>query len=233
MNIKKTLAIALLSIAALSASAQMPVEITGHLIKKRLSPVKLFKVVEGKAVEISSIAPTEKGNFGFLFYPEYEGLYVVGTGTVGSPNDNYKFYFKSGDKLAVNLLDSSYVLTGKLNSKENIVLTQWHDLVFPLEMKAVNFMKVQSTFVDYFPLQEEIVTKTKSFLIGKATGNAKFDKNIQQYMKWDLASYATNFLNTPRSAHPAVEEYSPYYATLKTQDFAKNTTEIYANPWGK
>jgi thiol-disulfide isomerase/thioredoxin len=112
------------------------------------------------------------------------------------------------------------------------VLTQWHDLVFPLEMKAVNFMKVQSTFVDYFPLQEEIVAKTKTFLAGKATGNATFDKNMQKYMAWDLASYATNFLNTPRSAHPAVEEYSPFYATLKAQDFAKNTAEIYANPWG-
>ncbi len=232
MNMKKTLAIALLSLATLSASAQLPVEITGTLIKKYPTPVKLFKVLDGKAVEISNSTPAKNGKFGFIFYPEYEGLYVIGTGTVGSPNDNYKFYFKGGEKLAVNLLDSSYVLTGKLNSKENIVLTQWHDLVFPLEMKAVNFMKVQSTFVDYFPLQEEIVAKTKTFLAGKATGNATFDKNMQKYMAWDLASYATNFLNTPRSAHPAVEEYSPFYATLKAQDFAKNTAEIYANPWG-
>jgi thiol-disulfide isomerase/thioredoxin len=231
-SFKKILAIALLSFATVSASAQLPAEVTGTLIKKYLSPVKLFKVAEGKAVEIASATPSKGGKFGFIFYPEYEGLYVIGTGVPGSPNDNYKFYFKGGDKLAVNLLDSSYVLTGKLNSKENIVLTQWHDLVFPLEMKAVNFMKVQSTFVDYFPLQEEIVAKTKSFLLGKATNNAKFDKNMQRYMDWDLASYATNFINTPRSAHPAVEEYSDFYATLKTQDFAKNTSEVYANPWG-
>jgi thiol-disulfide isomerase/thioredoxin len=232
MNIKKTLAIALLSMATLSVSAQLPVEITGTLIKKYPSPVKLFKVADGKPVEISTSTPTHTGKFGFIFYPEYEGLYVIGTGTVGSPNENYKFYFKGGEKLAVNLLDSSYVLTGKFNSKENIVLTQWHDLVFPLEHKAINFMKNQSTFVDYFPLQEEIVAKTKTFLTGKATGNTKFDKNMQHYMAWDLASYATNFLNTPRSAHPAVEEYSPFYATLDAKNFAQNTAEIYANPWG-
>lgn len=232
MNTKYFFLGAVLSLLSLSVSAQLPVEITGTLVKKRLSPVKLFKVAEGKAVELSTTTPATNGKFGFIFYPEYEGLYVVGTGVPGSPNDNYKFYFKGGDKLAVNLLDSSYVLTGKLNSKENIVLTQWHDLVFPLEMKAVNFMKVQSTFVDYFPQQEEIVAKTKSFLLGKATGNAKFDKNMQRYMAWDLASYASNFLNTPRSAHPAVEEYSDFYATLKTQDFAKNTAEVYGNPWG-
>lgn len=232
MNIKKTLTIALLSMASLSASAQLPVEVTGTLIKKYPAPVKLFKVSEGKPVEISTSTPTANGKFGFIFYPEYEGLYVIGTGTVGSPNDNYKFYFKGGEKLAVNLLDSSYVLTGKLNSKENIVLTQWHDLVFPLEMRAVNFMKIQSTFVDYFPLQEEIVAKTKTFLAGKATGNANFDKNMKTYMAWDLACYASNFLNTPRSAHPAVEEYSPFYATLDAKNFAKNTSEIYSNPWG-
>ncbi|SFG92089.1 TlpA family protein disulfide reductase [Pedobacter insulae] len=222
----------LISFFTFSALAQQPVEITGTLVKKRIIPVKLFKVHEGKAVELASTAPTTNGKFGFIFYPEYEGLYVLGTGTVGSPNDNYKFYFKGGEKLAVNLLDSSYVLTGKLNSKENIVLTQWHDLVFPLEMKAVNFMKVQSTFVDYFPLQEEIVAKAKTFLNGKATGNTKFDANMRKYIAWDLASYATNFINTPRSAHPAVEEYSPFYATLKAEDFAKNTTDVYANPWG-
>lgn len=232
MNLKKSLAIALLSIATLSASAQLPVEITGTLIKKYPTPVKLFKVSEGKVVEISNSTPAKNGKFGFIFYPEYEGLYVVGTGTPGSPNDNYKFYFKGGDKLAVNLLDSSYVLTGKLNSKENTVLTQWHDLVFPLEHKAINFMKTQSTFVDYFPLQEEIVAKTKTFLNGKATGNAKFDKNMQTYMSWDLATYATNLINTPRSAHPAVEEYSPFYATLDAKNFAKNTAQLYAYPWG-
>lgn len=230
--LKKTFAVALLAIGTMSASAQQPVEVTGTVIKKYINPVKLFKVAEGKAVEIANITPTKGGKFGFMFYPEYEGLYVIGTGLPGSPNDNYKFYLKGGDKLAVNLLDSSYVLTGKLNSKENIVLTQWHDLVFPLEHKAVNFMKVQSTFVDYFPLQEEIVAKTTTFLNGKTTGNAKFDKNMKTYMTWDLASYATNFLNTPRSAHPAVEEYSPFYATLDAKNFAKNTTEIYANPWG-
>lgn len=222
----------LLSFATTSIFAQLPVEITGVLVKKRITPVKLFKVVEGKPVEISNTTPEEKGKFGFIFYPEYEGLYVIGTGTVGSPNDNYKFYFKGGDKLSVSILDSSYVLNGKLNSKENVVLTQWHDFVNPLEQKAINFMKTRSTFVDFFPQLEEITGKAKTFLNGKATGNAKFDKNMKQYMAWDLASYATNFLNTPRSAHPSVEEYSPYYASLKAQDFAKNTGSIYAYPWG-
>lgn len=232
MNIKKLGAVLCFAFAALVANAQQGVEVTGKLKFSKPRTVKLFAVNEGKTTEIATITPSKTGDFGFHFFPEYEGLYVIGTGTVGSPNDNYKFYFKGGDKLAVNLLDSSYVLIGKLNSKENVVLTQWHNLVFPLENKAINFMKIQSTFVDYFPEQEEIVAKTKTFLNGKATGNAKFDKSIKQFMAWDLACYATNFLNTPRSAHPAIEELSPYYEKLKTKDFTKNTASAYAYPWG-
>jgi thiol-disulfide isomerase/thioredoxin len=228
----KTLLSALLCITSIAAMAQLPVEVKGLFKKKRISAVKLFKVKDGKTVEIANANPSVNGQFGFLFYPEYEGLYVIGTGNENGPNDNYKFYFKGGEQLSVSLLDSSYVLTGKLNSKENVVLTQWHDLTFPLEQKAINFMKVQSTFVDYFPEQEEIVAKTKTFLTGKTTGNARFDKEIKTIMAWDLASYATNFLNTPRSAHPSVEEYSNFYSTIKAEDFAKTTNKVYSYPWG-
>ncbi|MDR6783986.1 thiol-disulfide isomerase/thioredoxin [Pedobacter africanus] len=232
MNLKKVCSSAMLLLATLPALAQLPVEITGQLNKERKSPVKLFKVVEGRPVEIAASTPAEKGGFGFLFYPEYEGFYLVGTGTALSPNDSYKFYFKAGDKLSFSITDSSYVLNGKLNSKENVVMTQWHDLARPLEEKSINFHRNVSTFVDFFPQLETIAAKSKTFLNGKATGNAKFDKLMKANINWDMSQYAVNFLNTPRSAHPSVEEFSPYYATLKAQDFAKNTAGLYGQPWG-
>lgn len=207
-------------------------QVSGILKKAKAPVVRLFKVEEGKVVEMATTKVEENGKFGFLFYPEYEGLYVIGTGTELSPVGNYKFYFKGGDQLALSILDSSYVLNGKLNSKENRVLTEWHDFTNRLEQKSINFMKTQSTFVDFFPMLEEITAKSKSFLNGKATGNTKFDGLMKEYMKWDLANYATAFLNTPRTAHPSVEEYSPYYATLHAQDFAKNTIDTYRFPWG-
>nr|WP_121271781.1 TlpA disulfide reductase family protein [Pedobacter schmidteae] len=221
-----------LAIAALPAQAQLPVQISGLLTKERKPPVKLFKVSNGKPKEIASVIPTTKGEFGFFFYPEYEGFYLVGTGTNMSPQENYKFYFKPGDKLQLSISDTSYVLTGKLNSRENTVMAQWHALIDPLEQKAVNFMGKESTFVDFFPVLEKIAPKVSSFMNTKATGNQKFDKLMKTNMAWDMAGYACGFLNTPRAAHPSVEEYSPYYATLKAQDFAKSTAGIYAQPWG-
>lgn len=232
MNIRQIYAIAALAFFSVNVMAQAPVQVAGLFKKKRTATVKLFKVAEGKTVEMSSTVPAENGGFGFLFYPDYEGLYVIGTGTTTSATDNYKFYFKPGDQLSLTLNDSTYVLTGKLNTKENMVLSEWHNLTNPLLQKSVNFMRNNSTYVDYFPVQEAILVKAKNFLNGKATGNVKFDKQIKDIMSVDLANYATTFLNTPRSAHPKLEQYPAFYSTLKAQDFAQNTAKVYRHPWG-
>lgn len=232
MNFKKVFSLLALMCTASAIFAQAPAEISGQF-KGRKPLVKLFSVTEGKIQEIASSRVNNNGQFGFKFYPDYEGLYVLGTGAISSAADNYKFYFKPGDKLSVILNDSTYTLNGALNSKENTVLTQWHNLSYLTERKSINFMKVNSTYIDFFPDLEALVTKSKTFLNGKATGNKKFDQLIKSTIKMDLASYATSFLNTPRSAHPSVEEYSDYYEGLNTADFAKSTKMVYNYPWGE
>ncbi|WP_316815769.1 TlpA disulfide reductase family protein [Pedobacter nyackensis] len=226
-----------LTIIALTTSsklfAQNPVQITASFSSSRKTAVKLFKVINGRTTEIANAIPAINGRFGFLFYPEYDGIYVIGTGNDLNPNQNNLFYFKGGDQLDFTISDTSYVLNGKLNSKENIVLKQWQDLTNPLYQKAINFMGKNSTFKDYFPLQEEIVAKSKKFLAGKATGNAKFDKQIKDIMEMDLTNFATNFLNTPRSAHPSVKEYSEFYNTLKASKIAQTTGKVYNYPYGQ
>lgn len=230
MNIKKLALAALLVLPFGAAYAQLPVEVTGVIKKQNISPVKLFKVTEGKSVEIASTTPANGGKFGFIFYPEYEGLYVIGTGIPGSPGGNYKFYFKGGEKLGISLLDSTYTLTGKQNSKENLLLTQWHEALKVVENKSVNYI---STFVDFFPDLEAISEQSKTFMKGRTSGNAKFDGQMKSFMEWDLALYATNFLQTPRGAHPSIEEMSPFYDGLKAVGFSKNTTGLYGYPWGQ
>lgn len=233
MKINKAFITLLLTALSITAFAQSPVQVKGILKQKR-NQVKLFKVSNGKMVEIASSAPTKTGEFGFMFFPEYEGLYVIGTGNDLSGTDNHNFYFKNGDQLDLTINDSTYVLNGKLNSKENQVLTQWKDLTYPIHKKSINFMRAgNSTFMDYFPQQEAIVAQAKKFLAGKATGNAKFDKQIKDIMEMDLTNFATNFLNTPRSAHPSIEEYSEFYSTLKAPKIAQTTEKVYNYPYGQ
>ena len=232
MTIKKLGALLYFTLSALIVTAQQSVEVSGKLKMARARAVKLFAVNEGKTTEIASAVPSKTGNFGFHFYPDYEGLYVIGTGNAINGADNYKFYFKGGDKLSMTINDTTYVLNGKLNTKENVLLTQWHNLSYKVHKKSVNFMRVNSTFVDFFPELEEVVAKSKTFLNGKATGNLKFDSQVKDFVKLDLANYATTFLNTPRTAHPAVEEHIDYYSTLKAEDLSKRASLIYNYPWG-
>ncbi|HWW41016.1 MAG TPA: hypothetical protein VNZ46_16980, partial [Pedobacter sp.] len=108
MNTKQIYSIVVLLLLSLSTVyAQTPAVVTGLLKKETTKTVKLFKVEEGKSIEIASAKANAKGYFGFKFYPEYEGFYVIGTGTAGSPESNYKFYFKGGEQLSLSILDSS------------------------------------------------------------------------------------------------------------------------------
>ena len=231
MKLKNKLFFALILIIQ-TAFAQQPVQVKGQLNFKR-NLVKLFKVAEGKNVQIADAVPTTDGKFGFLFYPEYEGLYVIGTGNEQSQTENYLFYFKKGDQLDISLNNQGYALNGNLNAKENIILQQWYNLIEPIYQKSINFGTSNSTFMDYFPLQEEIVAKSKTFMNGKTSGNPKFDREMKNIMEMDLISYATNFINTPRTAHPSVEEFSDFYGTIKAQNISQNTSKIYNYPWGQ
>ncbi|NML21205.1 TlpA family protein disulfide reductase [Pseudoflavitalea sp. G-6-1-2] len=230
--LKYTFACLLITFYSAISFAQAPVSITGTLKTNKVAPVKLFRVSEGSVYEMAVAIPGKDRKFGFLFFPPYEGFYVLGTGNVYSPNDNYKFYFKSGDKMSLEISDTSYTLTGA-NTRENLQLAQWHQLTNPLEQKAINFMGKNSIWVDFFPDLEEIAAKAKKFLNGKTTGNKKFDQQMKDNMDWDMAGYAINFLNTPRESHPKVEQYSKYYATLKATAFAAQTKGTYRQPWGK
>jgi hypothetical protein len=230
---KKILSATIVLLLLLGIRAQSQVTITGQTTNFKL-PVKLYKVYDGEVEQIAQANPNQTGKFGFYFYPEYEGLYVIGYGNDRSLEEKFKFYLRKKDKLSISLInDTLYTLSGKSNSKENLVLNQWYNLTKALEQKSVYFDNTLSTFVDYFPDQEKVVRQSKYFLKGKQTGNPQFDVVIKDIIKLDLASLAINFISTPRTAHPSIEEYSNFYSTLKTTDFAQNTSLLYNYPYGK
>lgn len=230
---RKILSTKLVLLLMIGVKVQGQVTITGKTTNVEL-PVKLYKVYDGEIKQIAQANPNQAGNFGFYFYPEYEGLFVLGYGNDQSIQNKFKVYLKKEDKLSISLTnDTLYALSGKSNSKENIVLNEWYNLTKPLEQKSVYFDNTLSTYVDYFPDQERVIKQSKDFLKGKKTGNPQFDATIKDIIKLDLANLATNFISTPRTAHPSIEEYSDFYSTLKTPDFAKSTSLIYNYPYGK
>lgn len=222
-------------ITALSSAvllAQSPVQIKGTLDKKNPRTVKLFKVVEGNMQEIASSVPQANNSFGFTFFPEYDGFYALGTGEINSQTDNLTFYFKGGEHLDLIITETGYDLIGKSNSKENQILTKWHKESNAVEDKSFSWNRVQSIYVDFFPELETLTIKGKVFAKNNKSGNRKFDSLLANYIKWDLAANACNFLNTPRSKHPSVAELPDYYRTLSSLDFSNNASLVYSMPWG-
>lgn len=214
--------------------SQLPATIEGRFTTDKFGDAKLFKIVDGSPKVIATIHPNDDGRFGFNFFPEYEGFYLVGTGTESAVQGNYKFWLKPGDRLSFQINDSSYILTGKYNTKENEVLYQWYKMSWLAEWKSIYFMKTISTYVDFFPVLDKLLMDSKSWLKRqKRTGNTKFDSELNKIVKLDIALFAVNFLFTPRGAHPDKEEIPDYYKTLTVNDYFPSTKDIYFYPWGK
>lgn len=212
--------------------SQQPVTITGVTQKERKTDIKLFKTVEGKLNAISTTSPDGKGKFGFLFYPEKEGFYAVGTGTEITQQDNYVFYFKPGDKLNLVINDSAYQLAGSVNSDENKILEQWFKKSFPIMRKAIYFNKTMSTYEDFFPQFSALQPQLSTFINTAKTANPVFNKIIKHYLDANLTEIALGFLNTPRTKHPGDDTPKPdYYKTLDIKKFSQNT-EVFQFPYG-
>ncbi|WP_443937782.1 TlpA family protein disulfide reductase [Pedobacter sp. MW01-1-1] len=233
MKPKSTLIILFTLALQLNAFAQKPASITGLVKSRFTSPVKLYSIERGETVEIASAQANKNGQFAFQFFPENEGVYAVGLNASPSGVGLYKFYFKAGDALSINLSDTSYTLAGKNNTKENILLTQWYQQSKTAAFKSVNFGKSFSTYVDFFPVLTQTEQNAEALKKGKLSGNKKFDAAFKQLIDFDLAYYAVNYLLTPRTAHPSVEEYPKYYQNLNFEKYTQNTQVFYTSPYGQ
>lgn len=95
--IKKTVLLCAAVLSLLVAQAQQASNINGSFESTPYKRVTLFKVYNGRLIEIATSTPDRQGRFAFRFTPEYEGLYSVGTGNALNQTDLNRFYFK-GEK---------------------------------------------------------------------------------------------------------------------------------------
>lgn len=224
-----------LQITAISAMAQKAVKIEGNSSRKDAKMAILFKVVAGEPVAtvLSDIQPD--GTFGFLFTPQYEGLYMIGTSNdqslVKNPSGKADLYLKGGEEFGINLTDSVYYLTGKKISKENKAMYNWYQASYQMMTKGIEFEKVLSTYVDFFPELNRVNEAIPNLLKNNKTGNKVFDAYFPAYIDWATKLYAVNMLTTPRKAHPTMEEWDPYYETISVKNLTRNASDFYRFPW--
>jgi len=215
---KKTISlIASLLISIFVFAQTKPANITGTVDKNDIVRVSLFKVLNGRLVEVALSIPDSEGRFGFRFTPEYEGFYVIGSGTSTRPQGNFKFYFRGNEDLVIKLHRDDYELIST-NSKEIKALNQWDVAVAEIQAKA-NRLGGQSTYVDFFPQVEEMSAKLAQYKKDPKTGNKNFDKLFPSYVDYDFAYYAISYNYLPRSAHPDQDEFTPYYQNFNVDNY--------------
>ncbi|HMR18813.1 MAG TPA: TlpA disulfide reductase family protein [Sphingobacterium sp.] len=172
--------------------------------------VILYKIYNGRLVEISAITPNTDGRFGFRFAPDYEGLYVIGTGNSVSSFGKRRFYFRGNEELDIELLPNGYVLKSSNHSPETMALYNWDKITESIRDKSFT-PGGESTFKDFYPEIEEIAAKLENMKKEVKTGNKNFDTFFPQLVDYDLAYYATQYGNIPRKAHPQPADMTNYY----------------------
>lgn len=181
----------------------------------------LYEIKNGNLEELAT-SKIQNNQFSFAFTPQKEGYYAICGGSPMAATYRYVFYFKPGDDLSFKIVNDTYHLTGKDNSPENKAIEAWHELIQPLEGKAIYFMNNRSTYKDFFPQFEDVLPQIQKLSASK-TPNKTFNKSFENYKKFDLLNIAETFLNTPRTEHPKGSDYIDYYRNINIKDLTQNT----------
>lgn len=220
---------------ALVSYSQAPVRVTGTFAKSLKEFVSIYKVVDGGLQEISRSIPQQDDNrFGFVFYPEYEGFYTIGTGEIGRMMGKNDFYFKPGERLEIALSDTSYIITNKNASKENLVLSKWHRQLFPILQIVVNWSHKATRSTVFVPKLEAVHKSIEKFAAQNKTGNKVFDNQLVSYLKWNLAYLAGVYFEThivPKG--DKVEKGSFIEALSDINSFVGTAEQAYKMPQGR
>lgn len=215
---KRYFLIILAFLSFFSLLAQEASTINGVFQSTPYKKVMLFKVLNGRLVEIASSTPNDKGQFGFRFVPEYEGLYSLGTGNALSQTGLNRFYFKGKDDLNIMLTkDGGYELIGS-NSKENKALFSWDTATKSIRDKAIT-PGGNSSYVDFFPQLEAFKDSVAIIAKTAKTSNTKFNQFYKDLLDVEFAYYAISYLYMPRTKHPKSEDMTPYYKDFNSDRY--------------
>lgn len=190
--------------------AQKPVTIECRIGEGIGKIMQLSGVNNGQQKILASASYAQNGYYGFRFIPEYEGFYVLGDGK----SYEYPLYLKAGDAVSLFMDKDTIYLTGKNNTTENKVLYDWVNLSKRVCEKSIFFTRSRSTYEDFFPEFEVLLSKIKPFCKNIETKNSRFNELMKHFISYELDRFALNFIYTPRSKHPSKEQRIAYYNSI-------------------
>ncbi|MFV0590544.1 MAG: TlpA family protein disulfide reductase [Draconibacterium sp.] len=205
--------------------------INGTWNRGNANKVSLFKIVEGRPVEVATCQLQEDRSFALALPVSKETFYSFGTGTDRQNFNKYVCYLKPGDVVNVAVNDTSYTLVGE-NTQENKSIEKWHNFIYPMEEKALYSIerRLMSTYVDFFPLmkQKEMERHSLEF---ENSNNPVFDKAFEIYRENDFLCSAVSYNFMPRTAHPEGEDMVGFYDFIDLNKITA-TTNLLQYPFG-
>ncbi len=213
------------------ARGQDVVNIEGvSLLSNQKSVFRLFEIENGHLQEIASSVPNANGNFGFCFYPEKAGFFLIGTGNGNQPDDNYIFWLNKNDRLRLNFNDSGYHLVNGYYSPENAAMSEWFKTCKDLMNNSVYLRRNGKSKINSAVLFKNTENARTLWLSKrKKTNNKTFEQLLPWLTYHDvvyfkslnlLSVFSNNFLQ---------------FDLLEDQvgDVYKQTYDVYGYPWGR
>lgn len=210
-----TIVLSFVTVFVTSAQSKKLTIVQGSVNKEFVNKVFLYGVADGELYEYASIRLSGNNSFAFALNDVSEGFYYLGDNLKGRAV-YYRFYLKQGDEVYINVNNEKYGLEGK--SAENKLLAQWEGLFSEIAIPSLQFWNSSETYVTFFPKLEGLLPKAYEFKKMIKTPNKKFNSLLSFVVDNDIEFAATNFILTPRSAHPSKEEFPDYYSTIIRKD---------------
>lgn len=194
--------------------------------------VFFYEVENGQLKEKASYILNEDKKFGFALNLNKEGYYAIGTNNNQLMTGKYIFYLKPNDNLTVEIGTNKYALIGD-NTSENKAMQEWFEIIKPINQMSMNSGKGKfMTYVEYFPILEEVIEKAKKWdSTHPQTGNKTFDASFIEYRNYDLAANALQFLFLPRTSQPQEKDLPEYYKQLSFSKLC-NSDSLMEYPFG-
>lgn len=206
------LSVLLLASLTLNAQKKSLTIIEGNVDKKYVKEVRLYKVVEGHMVELTTQQLDEKGNYAISVPNPKEGFYYL-SDCFGQKEVRTRVYLTPGEYMTINLHDKGYDVTAK--SEENQVLDKWQQMVSEIMVPAYQFWTDMTGYPGFFPKLNAMIPKAEAFKKEVNTKNKVFNDLMLFVIDNDMESAALEFISTPRTVHPTVEEYPAFYNTIR------------------
>lgn len=198
------------------------------MIEDKATEISFFRIDEGEAIIYARTDVSPDGRFSFMIEIPAEGFYAVGL--PGSYGLLIPVYLKPGDNAEMEIYyDENYFRNRftRNNTPENVMLGLWAAMSETVREKAIyphTGPGRRSTYEDFYPDLEALISEAQNFKKDIHTRNSKFNASMEQLVDFNIEYYALRYMRTERSKQSEARYVKPdiYTSMIRPNRFSDN-----------